>query len=465
MTFRSVAAFRGWRAFGHRNYRLFYGGQLISLIGTWMQTVAQGWLVLQLTGDPWMLGLVAAAQFLPVLVLGLFGGLIADGLPKRRTLVATQASAMTLAFVLAGLAATHSATVGLILVLAFLLGCTNVVDMPTRQAFVVEMVGRADIGNAVALNSAMFNAARVLGPAVAGLAIGTFGVAFAFFLNGLSFLAVIAGLLLMRAVDLHPAPRLARPTTLHAVGRDLAEGLRYVRRTPIVLLAMFVVGIASTFGMNFNVLVPPLARDVLASDATGFGFLMAASGVGSLVAALGIAFTGRTSPWIIAIGALVMGVAEMGIGLSRSFPVSMVGMFLAGGGAIAMAAMANTTIQLTVPDALRGRVMSVYLTVFAGSTPFGGLAMGAIAAGAGPAFAMGLGGAISAVGAVVGLVWVARLGLGRRALAQLPGERGPFRSSTRNAAVDVDQVADTSALDATTSLVSPDTRKRPANAG
>src|SRR5437868_2648530 len=186
---RSIAKARGFNAFRHRNYRLFWLGQLVSLVGTWMQTVAQGWLVLQLSNDPFALGLLSVAQFGPIMVFGLFGGVVADNMPKRQTLIATQAVQMVLAFVLAGLVATGLAQVWHILVLALLLGLANAIDMPTRQSFVVEMVGREDVANAVAFNSAMFNAARVVGPAIAGLTIGAFGIALCFFLNGLSFVA------------------------------------------------------------------------------------------------------------------------------------------------------------------------------------------------------------------------------------------------------------------------------------
>lgn len=405
----AIRGFQGWRALRHRNYRLFFGGQLISLIGTWMQSVAQSWLVLQLTGEPWILGLVAAAQFTPVLILSLFGGLVADAAPKRRILVATQTGAMLLAFALWGLSAAHVVQVWHVVVLALGLGVVNAIDMPTRQAFAVEMVGRRDIGNAVALNSAMFNSARIIGPAIGGLAIGAFGVGTAFLLNGLSFLAVIAGLLLMRESDLHSPPRIARPSTIRGVFEHLGEGLRYVRRTRTVLLAMTVVGLVSTFGMNFTVLIPPLAVEVLHAGPAGFGFLLAAMGVGSLVAALGIAFSGRTGPRVIGAGALVLGASELVLGSSHIFGLSMAAMFVGGLGAIAMAATANTVIQLTVPDQLRGRVMSVYTTVFAGSTPFGGLAMGAIASGFGAAIAMVLGGGISVVVGLAGLVWINRI--------------------------------------------------------
>jgi MFS family permease len=400
---------KGARAFQHRNYRLFFVGQLVSLVGTWMQQVAQSWLVLQLTGDPFLLGLVAAMQFLPVLILGLFGGLIADALPKRPTLIATQVVQMALAFALFGLSATHTVEVWHILVLATLLGITNAVDMPTRQSFVVEMVGRHDVANAVALNSAIFNTARIVGPAVAGLAIGVFDISVAFLINGFSFLAVIAGYALMRDEDLASPPVLRRPATVRAVGRTLAEGLQYVRRTPLVLLATIVVGLVSLFGMNFTVIIPALARDVLHSDATGFGFLMAASGVGSLVAALSIAFSGRSTPVLIAGGAVLLGLAEVAAAAIHVFPLALVAMWFVGFGGIAMAATANTTIQLAVPNELRGRVMSVYTTVFVGSTPFGGLLMGGIASRFGVDVSLAAGGIACAVLGMLAFWWLRRI--------------------------------------------------------
>ncbi len=400
----------GSRAFRHRNYRLFFTGQLVSLVGTWMQTVAQAWLVLQLTGDPFLLGLVAAVQFLPVLVLGLFGGLIADALPKRRTLIVTQAVQMVLAFILFGLTATGVVEVWQIIILALLLGITNAVDMPTRQSFVVEMVGRGDVANAVALNSAVFNTARIVGPAVAGLVIGAFDISIAFLLNGLSFLAVIFAYAMMRDRELVSPPVLSRPHTVREVGQTLAEGLRYVRNTDLVLLATVIVGVASTFGMNFGVIIPSLARNVLHTDAAGYGFLMAASGIGSLAAALGIAFSGRSRPSVIAGGALVLGIAEIAAAAVHLFPLAMVAMAFVGFGAIGMAATANTTIQLAVPDELRGRVMSVYTTVFVGSTPVGGLLMGWIASRYGVEVSLAVGGvACASSSALVAYWWLRRI--------------------------------------------------------
>ncbi|MFI5226151.1 MAG: MFS transporter [Candidatus Limnocylindrales bacterium] len=395
-------------ALSHRNYRLFFGGQLISLIGTWMTTVAQSWLILQLTGNPFDLGLIAVFQFGPVLVLGLFGGLIADSLPKRPTMYVTQTVAMIVSFLLFALAASGTVQVWQVFLLAAVMGVRNAVDMPTRQAFAVEMVGKEDIGNAVALNSAMFNGARVLGPAIAGLTIGAFGVSVAFLIDGFSFLAVLLALFLMRADELRPAPRIDRPTTVREVGHNLADGLRYVRRTGMVLLSVTIIGVVATFGINFNVLIPPLAQNVLHVGASGYGFLMAASGLGSLIAALAIAFGGTKAVRMLW-GALLLGLSQVIMGFVGSYEADLILMFAAGAGSITMMATANTTIQLVVPDMLRGRVMSVYLTVFAGTSPIGGLLFGALAANAGAQAAIAIGGGISAIAAVLGFVWLARL--------------------------------------------------------
>ena len=259
----SAASTAGLSAFRHRNYRLFFSGQLVSMVGTWMTSVAQSWLILQLTGNPFDLGLLTVAQFGPVLVLGLFGGLIADGLPKRRTMYVTQTVAMGVSFLLFVLAATHTVQVWEVFVLGAVMGVRNAVDMPTRQAFAVEMVGREDVGNAIALNSAMFNGARVLGPAIAGLVIGAFGVSIAFLIDAVSFLAVLLGLFLMNEQELRPAPRFDRPASVGEVFVDLADGLRYVRRTGLIMLAIAIVGVVATAGINFTILIPPLAADVL----------------------------------------------------------------------------------------------------------------------------------------------------------------------------------------------------------
>jgi len=401
----------GARAFRHRNYRLFFGGQLVSLIGSWMQQAAQAWLVVQLTHNAFVLGAITALAFLPVLILGLFGGLIADALPKRRTLIATQAVQMVLAFVLFLLVATDSVQVWHIFVLAALLGVTNAVDMPTRQAFTVEMVGREDIANAIALNSAIFNAARIVGPAIAGLTIGFFGgdMAIAFLLNGLSFLAVIGAYAGMREDQLKTPPPMARPQSVGEVRSQLAEGLRYVRKTELVLLVTVSVGIISTFGMNFGVTIPALADQVLHTDATGYGFLMAASGIGSLAAALGIAFSGRSRPVFVPLGAIILGVALAAASAVHVYPLALLAMLFVGFGAIGMAATANTTVQLAVPDALRGRVVSVYTTVFVGSTPVGALLMGWLAATFGVDISLLVAGLACLATGLLVLVWLRRI--------------------------------------------------------
>jgi MFS family permease len=391
-------------------------GQVVSLAGTWMQQVAQAWLVLELTGDPFMLGLVAAAQYLPVTLLGLFGGLIADQLPKRRTLIVTQVVPMTLALTLFALTATGLVEVWHILVLALLLGTSTAVEMPTRQSFVVELVGRENILNAVGLNAALFNSARVVGPAVAGLTIGAFDVSVAFLVNGLSFLAMIAALVLMREDELRSAPRSPRPHGAREVAETLSEGLRFVRRTPLVLLAVVVVGLVATFGMNLTVLVPALAREVLRTDAAGFGFLMSASGIGSIIAALTVAFARRSRPSLITWGAALLGLSSLVLAFSGVFALSLVALFAIGAGGIGMTATANTVIQMSVPDELRGRVMSVYTTIFAGSVPVGGLLAGFIASSLGVPVALGFGGAVSLVVALAAMAWWSRA-TGRRGLA------------------------------------------------
>jgi MFS family permease len=412
-----------WRgALRHRNFRLFFSGQLISLVGTWMQSLAQSWLILILTHDPLWLGIVAAFQFLPVLLIGLFGGMVADVLPKRKTVIATQTASMVLAFVLAVLSWANVVEVWHILVLAALLGVVTAIDMPTRQAFTVEMVGREDVTNAVGLGSASFNAARIVGPAVGGIVIGLLGVTLCFFVNGLSFIAVIVGLLLMRDEELQPVEALRRPTGIRDVAENLAEGLRYVRATPVVLLAVLVVGISSTFALNFNVIAPAYAEKVLDVGATGLGFLMAAMGVGALTAALVVASFKEPRPIIIIAGALGLGALEVVMGGIVSYPLALVAMWGAGVSSIAMMISANTSIQLATPDRLRGRVMSVYTTVFAGSTPIGAPVVGWIASAYGTDVALVAGGVVAVVTALVALVWVRRdgvpvVGIHRRYLA------------------------------------------------
>ena len=401
---RRVAAFR------HRNYRLFFTGQAISLVGSWMQAVAQDWLVLQVSGGQvFWLGVVSAAQFLPPMILGLFGGVLADALPKRQTLRATQVVFMTLAAILAVLTATGHVNVGVIVLLALLLGCTNAIDMPVRQSFSIELVGPEDIGNAVSLNAAIFNGARVVGPAVAGLLIGAVGIAAAFGINAASFLASIAALQLMRDDELHRARLLNVPRSAGEVRDNLAEGLSYVRQTPIVLMAITVVGVVATLGMNFNVITPPLAQQVLHSDAAGYGFLMTASGIGALTAAITLVLAGPPRSWRIPVGALVLGAASLLLAGSTSYPLSLLLMIPIGFGGVFMAATANATIQLHSPDGLRGRVMSVYTTVFSGSVPIGGIATGTLASTVGISLTVAISGGLSLLAGIGAAIWWRRI--------------------------------------------------------
>jgi MFS family permease len=374
-----------WRGpFRHRNYRLFWFGQLISLAGTWMQSIAQAWYITELTHEPAWLGIVAAAQFTPVMLLGLFGGVLADALPKHRALIGTQVSLMTLAFMQAVLVATGLMTLPILILLAVLLGVVNAIDMPVRQSFFSEMVPEDEVGRAVAMNSAMFNGARVIGPAIGGVLIGVIGVAGCFAVNGASFLAVLLALLFMRASELRPAPRKPRPRTVADVLISLAEGVRFVARTPLIALCVFVIGVVSGVAMNFNVIVPTLARSVLQVGAPGLGILMAAIGFGSLSGALAVAALRRPRTAVITGGAALLGILSVvagvvsGSGIELAAVITGVALFGAGFGAISMAATANASIQTSTPPALRGRVMSVYTTVFAGSTPIGGLGTGAV---------------------------------------------------------------------------------------
>ena len=370
-----------------------------------MQSIAQAWLITELTPDPVWLGVVAAAQFTPVLILGLFGGVIADVLPKRQLLIATQAALMGLAALQALLVATGAISIPLLLLLAVALGSVNAIDMPVRQSFFSEMVPVDEVGRAVAFNSAMFNGARVIGPAIGGVLIGVIGVAGCFAVNALSFLAVLIALLLMREVELHPSPRGVRPRSIRAVATSLAEGLRYVRNTPIIALCVFVIGVISGVAMNFNVIIPPLARLTLQIGAPGLGALMAAVGFGSLTGALTVAALREPRRSMIVIGGALLGVFSVVAGVAASsdsalaVPLTALALFGAGFGAISMAATANASIQTTTPPALRGRVMSVYTTVFAGSTPIGGLATGAVVAALGATGALEVAGALAVVAA------------------------------------------------------------------
>jgi MFS family permease len=393
----------GMRALYHRNFRLFWTGMLISLIGTWMESVAQSWLILQLTNDPVALGIRAAAQFTPVLILGLFGGVIADAFPKRPALLVTQSLAGIFAFVMFLLVFLGGVQPWQVYLIAVLYGTVNAFDMPIRQSFVTEMVGQDDITSAVALNSSVFNGTRIVGPAVAGILIATVGLSACFFLNAISYIAVVASILMMDKRELLAPPMTRLQRTARSVTDQLVEGLRYIRQTRPLLLAITILGIVATVAINFQVTLPLLARDVLGGDATTYGFLNSAAGVGSLTGALVLAVTGRAPTFQrLLVGAASIGVALIGLGWSQSLPMSMVLLAVAGWGTITMGATTNMLIQLISPPQLRGRAISVYTTVFAGTTPFGSLLIGEIIAYAGTAASFILAGVASVATAAAG---------------------------------------------------------------
>src|SRR6266567_1801970 len=385
---------RTFLALRHRNFRLFWTGQLISLIGTWMQTTGQAWLVLELTHSALLLGLVGALQFLPVLILSLFGGVLADRLPKRSVLRFTQSFATLQAFVLWILVATGEVRLWHVLVLASLLGLTNSFDMPTRQAFVVEMVGREDLPNAIALNSSLFNMARILGPGLGGLIIAWLGVAPLFLLNALSFIPVIIGLFLIDNSTLYAQAK-RTPAEKDAPGQgtlqSLREGLAYVARTPSILLIITVIGV-----------VPLFATDVLHVGAVGFGFISSAFGFGSLCSALWLAWSNRRPgvTWLL-YGIGIFCVLEILFALSHLYLLSLLLIAGVGFAQIAFSATANTIVQTVAPDRLRGRVMSVYMMVFAGSVPPGNLFTGGLAHLFGAPIALLAGAVLSLVAAIV----------------------------------------------------------------
>jgi len=389
-------------ALRHRNFRLFFTGQLISLVGTWMQSVAQGWLVLQLTNSALMLGLVGAASSLPILVLSYFGGTVADRVSKRHLLIFTQTASMLLAFALWGLVHTGVVQTWHVMAMAMGLGTVLSFDIPARQAFVVEMVGRPDLINAIALNSSAFNAARIFGPALAGAIIASAGMANCFFFNGLSFVAVIAALLAMDPRLLNGPAQGARSS--------FRGGLREMRaflasRRPL-LYVLLLVSTLSVFVLPYAVLMPLVARDVLGVGATGYGMLMSATGVGALAGALSVATFGRRgtrSRWIFGSSTLVAA-ALLAFSFSRSFNLSLGLLFFVGLGVVIQSTTSNSFLQLSVPDNMRGRIMALFGITFMGLTPLGNLLAGVAAHFLGAPAALSLGAATSA--AVVAAVFL-----------------------------------------------------------
>ncbi|HVC45117.1 MAG TPA: MFS transporter [Candidatus Binataceae bacterium] len=370
---------RGWlaafRALRHRNFRLFFVGQLTSLTGTWMQTVAQSWLVLKLTNSPLMLGVVTFANYVPILLVALFAGVIVDHVDRRRLIIVAQVLLMLSAFVLAALTWTGAVRVEHVIILAAFNGVVSSFDMPGRQAFVVEMVGMEDLPNAIALNSMMFNGARTIGPAIAGILIALVGTATCFFLNGVSYLAVIWSLF---AMDL---PRKTAAMVGASMLTRLGEGMTYVWEHRPTYYLLVLVAINSGFGVQYSVLVPVVARNILHTGARGYGLLMAAQGVGAVLGAIALAARSGTARGLrqnLTLGLFMTAIAIIAFGLSNSMVVSMATQMFIGAGLINYMATTNTMLQLFVSDELRGRVMSFYTLSFIGMAPIGALMVGYI---------------------------------------------------------------------------------------
>jgi MFS family permease len=365
---------RTFRALRHRNYRLFVGGQLVSLVGTWLQSVAQAWLVYRLAGSAFLLGLVGFCGQLPVLLLSPLGGAAADRLDRRRILVVTQSSAMALALLLGSLTVAHVVTVPVVMAIAAGLGVVNAFDMPTRQSFVIEMVAREDLPNAIALNSSMVNAARMLGPAVAGVLVAAVGEGWCFVLNGLSYVAVILALLRIRV----PARARQIPASMRS---HLAGGFRFAARSGPIRALLTLIGVVSLFGMPYAVLMPLFADRVLGVGARGLGLLMGSSGVGALCGALMLARRRAVKglgTWVV-VAAGGFGLSLMLFGLSRRLGLSLPILFLTGLTTVLQTAASNTLLQTLSPDEMRGRVMSLFSMMFLGMAPFGAFFAGAAA--------------------------------------------------------------------------------------
>lgn len=377
-------------AFGSRNYRLYFAGQLVSLVGTWLQIVAEGWLVLQLTNSAFYIGLIAALATAPSLLFSLFGGVIVDSFSKRKILLFTQSMAMVLAILYGLLTVFHIITIWEIAVLAFLLGMVNALDIPARQSFVIELVGGEALPSAIALNSAVFNAARVVGPAVAGALIAVVGTGGAFLLNGVSYIASIAGLYY---IVTSPVVRHGR---IHPI-KAIKEGISYSFSHPIIRILLIFTGVISVFGWSYSTIMPYIARNTFHIDASGLGYLYAASGLGALAGTFLLsAFSKKFTPAAFIIGGnTLFAVSLILFSFSRSTAMALPLLFLGGTGLITTFATMNTTLQQMVDNSMRGRVMSIYTLMFLGLSPLGNFQIGFVAEHFGPGTAIRIGAIIA----------------------------------------------------------------------
>jgi MFS family permease len=386
-----------FRSLAVRNYRLYASGQLISLTGTWMQRVAQDWLVLELTNSGTALGVVTALQFGPSLLLGLWGGVLADRSNKRRVLLATQTAMSLIALSLGLLTVTGAVAYWHVLAMACLLGLVTAIDTPVRQSFVVEMVGKDDLANAVGLNSTIFNIGRILGPAVAGVMISAVGTGWAFVANSASSVAVLVALTAMRPGELFPSPAIRR-----ARGQ-LREGFRYVRGRPDLMLTMALIFVIGTFGLNFQITTALVAKQVFHRTATGYGLLSTMLAVGACAGAiLATMRARRPSQTFLVLGAIGFAVLEIGSGLMPNFLATAIVLVPTGLAMLTLTTACNSSIQLGVAPTMRGRVMALYLVCFMGGTPLGAPVVGWLAGVAGPRWGL-VGGGLICLLATIGL--------------------------------------------------------------
>ncbi|TMC50951.1 MAG: MFS transporter [Chloroflexi bacterium] len=405
----AVAHLRHARTFDslrkHHNYRLYFAGQIVSITGTWVQSVAQAWLIIELTHSPVAVGFLALCQFGPFALFGLLGGVVSDRLDNRRTLMATQSASMVFAGALAVLTLSHVVQEWEVFALAAANGMSLVFDTPARQAFTIQMVGRDELPNAIALNSSIFNASRVMGPGLGGLIIAGAGVGVCFAVNGASYLAVLAGLLLMDESRLHRVRRAEQRPTLF---RGLVEGLAYARHTPVVRLVILLMLVVATISINFNVVLPILASRTLNAGPAVFGLISACFGGGALVGALLSASLARADMRVLLVAAGGFGIAELVLAPVHGVAVACVLLVFAGSCFSLYTSNSNSAVQLSTPDHLRGRVLSLYSYVFFGTAPLGGLLAGWLSARGGTELAFIVAGATALLMTLLGVVWSRR---------------------------------------------------------
>jgi MFS family permease len=402
-------------ALANPNYRLWFGGQSVSLAGTWMQMIAQSWLVLELTGSGTAIGLVVALQTLPTLLLGPYAGVVADRIDKRRLMIALQSTMAVLALTLGLLTISGAVVLWHVYLLALLLGLTNCFENPARQAFVLEMVGPGDLRNAVSLNSVLVNVARAVGPAIAGLVIAAGGIGLCFLLNAISFAAVVGSLLRMDVTRLRPSI-----PTRRAPGQ-LREGLAYVRSTPALAVPLLMMSLIGCLAYEFQVVLPIVASETFAGDARAYGFLTAAMGAGAVLGGLWVAARGRTGMPALVGASTAFGLAMAAAAAAPDMLVALLAMGLVGATSVAFLSMSNSTLQLAAEPHMRGRVMSLWAVAFLGSTPIGGPIAGAVSEHFGGRAGLALGAVACLVGAGLGALFLRR----RRAADPAPADPAP----------------------------------------